>query len=203
MHDAAGATLYKADAPAGCGVDRMADEAHAVWTVGHSTRDARAFADLLIENRIEVLADVRRFPGSRRHPQFHADALALTLPAAGIDYRPFVSLGGRRKPRPDSRNTAWRNLAFRGYADHMASTEYRDGFAALIALAARRHCVLMCAELLWWQCHRSMIADDLVLHGWQVVHIMGPGKTAAHAFRAPAHLVGDTPVYDDGEAQLL
>lgn len=186
-----------------CGIDMQADETRTVWTIGHSTRSAEAFIALLGENRIQTLIDVRRFPGSRRHPQFHSDALAVSLPAAGVDYRHFVALGGRRKPRPDSPNIEWRNLAFRGYADHMASAEYREAFDALTALAARRRCALMCAELLWWQCHRSMIADDLVLHGWQVAHILDAGKTAAHAFRAAAHLVNDTPLYDGRQAALL
>lgn len=180
-----------------------AHQSPTIWTIGHSTRDATSFVDLLHENRIEILADVRRFPGSRRHPQFRTGALAATLRAAGIDYRHFVALGGRRRPREDSRNGVWRNIAFRGYADHMASPEFRAAFAALTALAAQRRCAVMCAELLWWQCHRSMIADDLQLHGWQVVHIMGPGKSAAHALREPARLVDDAPVYDGGQPHLL
>ena len=179
------------------------DESQTLWTIGHSTRDIEAFIDLLTENHIEVLIDVRRFPGSRRYPQFHTDALALSLPAAGINYRHIVALGGRRKAHADSPNTEWRNLAFRGYADHMASAEFCDAFAALSALAAQRRCAIMCAELLWWRCHRSMIADDLALHGWHVVHIMNAGKNAEHAFRAPAHLVADTPLYDGGQVTLL
>lgn len=173
-----------------------------IWTIGHSTREMAEFIGLLRENRIGVLADVRRFPGSRRNPQFHTNALAAALREAGIDYRHFVALGGRRRPLPDSPNGVWRNLAFRGYADYMASTEFRSALAALAALAGTRRCAIMCAELLWWRCHRSMIADDLQLHGWQVVHIMGPGKTAAHALREAAHLVDDAPVYG-GQPRLL
>lgn len=178
-------------------------ELETLWTIGHSTRSAAAFVKLLQEYRIDLLVDVRRFPGSRRYPQFHADALALALPAAGIDYRHFAALGGRRKPLPDSPNREWRNPAFRGYADYMASAEFRDALALLMQLAGTRRCAIMCAELLWWQCHRSLIADDFVLHGWHIVHIMGPHKTAEHAFRAAAHLVNDTPVYDGGQAALL
>ena len=181
----------------------QADEPRTIWTIGHSTREAADFIAVLHANGIETLIDVRRFPGSRRNPQFHADALAISLPAAGIEYRPCVALGGRRKPHPDTRNIAWRNLAFRGYADHMASAEYRHAFAALTHLASERRCAIMCAELLWWQCHRSMIADDLVLRGWNVVHLLGPGKTSTHAFRVVPHLVGDTPVYDGGQAAFL
>ena len=174
-----------------------------IWTIGHSTRTTQTFIDLLHEYAIDTLADVRRFPGSRRHPQFGSEALATSLRDAGIDYRHFAELGGRRQPRADSPNAVWRNAAFRGYADHMASREYRDAFIALAALAAEHRCALMCAEVLWWRCHRSMIADDLTLRGWQVVHILGPGKTAPHAFREPAHLVEDGPVYDGGQASLL
>ena len=179
------------------------DDARTIWTIGHSTREVRAFIDLLRENRIALLVDVRRFPGSRRHPQFGSEALAASLHEADIGYRHVVALGGRRRPLPDSRNGVWRNPAFRGYADHMASTEFRAALAALMALATRQRCALMCAELLWWQCHRSMIADDLLLHGWEVVHILGPGKHAPHALREPARLVDDVPVYGDGQVPLL
>lgn len=174
-----------------------------IWTIGHSTHTAEDFVALLRGHGIECLADVRRFPGSRRHPQFHGDALAATLRDAGIGYRHFPALGGRRRPQPDSPNRVWRNAAFQGYADHMASADFRAAFADLTALAAAQRCAIMCAELLWWRCHRSMLADDLALHGWQVLHILGAGKCAAHAFREPAHLVGDAPVYDGGQPGLL
>ena len=179
------------------------DAAHTVWTIGHSTRDATTFIDLLREYRIGMLVDVRRFPGSRRNPQFHTDALAASVRAAGIEYRHFAALGGRRRPRADSPNVVWRNAAFRGYADYMASAEFHQAFVKLIALALEWRCAIMCAELLWWRCHRSMIADDLVLHGWRVIHIMDAGKGAEHAFREPAHLVDDAPVYDGGQSSLL
>ncbi|GAA0711265.1 DUF488 domain-containing protein [Dokdonella soli] len=162
-----------------------------------------AFIGLLREQRIELLLDVRRFPGSRRHPQFGRAALAGILRDAGIDYRHLVALGGRRRPHVDSPNGAWRNAAFRGYADYMASPDYREAFAALTTLATTWRSAIMCAELLWWRCHRAMIADDLVLHGWRVTHVMDAGKTAPHAFREPARLVGDVPVYGAGQAALL
>ena len=168
---------------------------HTIWTIGHSTWTIPEFIGLLKENRIALVADVRRFPGSRRNPQFHTDALAVSLQAAGIGYRHFVALGGRRQPLADSPNAVWRNPGFRGYADHMATAEFRSALAALAALADTRRCAIMCAELLWWRCHRSMIADDLQLHDWQVTHIMGPGKTAPHALREPAQLIDGAPVY--------
>lgn len=174
-----------------------------IWTIGHSTHPIGEFIALLAENRIGLLADVRRFPGSRHNPQYHNEALAAALGTAGIAYHHFPALGGRRRARPDSRNAVWRNAAFRGYADHMASAEFREAFARLEQLAAATRTALMCAELLWWRCHRSMLADDFSLRGWDVRHILGPGKVVDHAFREPAHLVDGVPVYDGGQPQLL
>lgn len=179
------------------------DASPRIWTIGHSTRSISDFIDLLREHAIEGLFDVRRFPGSRRHPQFGSDAVAASLAAAHIDYRHVEALGGRRKPRADSPNAVWRTEGFRGYADYMASPPFRVALDDLTRSAADARSALMCAELLWWQCHRSLIADNLVLHGWDVVHIVGPGKTTAHTFREPARLVDDVPVYDGGQASLL
>ncbi|NCT68808.1 MAG: DUF488 domain-containing protein [Rhodanobacteraceae bacterium] len=174
-----------------------------IWTIGHSTHPLDVLVGLLRAQRIECVADVRRFPGSRRHPQFGSEALAAGLPDAGIGYRHFGALGGRRTPQPDSRNGVWRNAAFRGYADYMASADYRAAFAALQALAREQRCALLCAEVLWWRCHRSLIADDLVLHGWRVVHILGNGHLTPHAFREPARLLDGVPVYGSGQAPLF
>jgi len=175
---------------------------HTLWTIGHSTHPLDAFVQLLRAHAIALVADVRRFPGSRRHPQF-GPTLPAALAEAGIGYRHFEALGGRRRPLPDSRNGVWRSAAFRGYADHMASAAYRRAFAELAGLASRQRCAVMCAERLWWQCHRSMLADDFALHGWQVVHILDAGATAPHAFREPARLDGDVPVYGGGQAVLF
>lgn len=152
---------------------------------------------------MQSVIDVRRFPGSRRHPQFGTPELATNLAHEGIGYIHIAELGGRRRPRPDSPNTQWRNAAFRGYADHMATVGYRDAFAQTMAIATQRRTALMCAEVLWWRCHRSMIADDLVLHDWQVSHVLGDGRIAAHAFRVPARLAGDVPVYDGRQPDLF
>lgn len=173
-----------------------------LWTIGHSTDTIDAFVQRLHAHAIELVADVRRFPGSRRHPQF-GPTLPAALAEAGIGYRHFEALGGRRRPLPDSRNGVWRSEAFRGYADHMASAAYRDAFAALATLASERRCAVLCAERLWWQCHRSMLADDFTLHGWQVEHILGADTTAPHAFREPAWLDGDVPVYGEAQARLF
>ncbi|HEY0231400.1 MAG TPA: DUF488 domain-containing protein [Dokdonella sp.] len=184
-------------------VESHATTPSTIWTIGHSTRTIGDFVALLRENSIGHVFDVRRFPGSRRHPQFGRDALARSLAEAAIGYDSVEALGGRRTPRVDSPNSIWRTEGFRGYADYMASAAFRAAIHAVMRAALLRRSALMCAELLWWQCHRSLIADDLALHGWDVVHILGPGKTAPHAFREPARLVDDAPLYDGGQASLL
>lgn len=173
-----------------------------IWTIGHSTLPLAGFVEDLARYGIEFVADVRRFPGSRRHPQFGAGALRAGLAEAGIGYRHFAALGGRRRSRPDSPNGVWRNEAFRGYADHLADPDYRAAFDELCALAREQRCALMCAESLWWRCHRSLIADDLALHGWTVLHILG-GKAEPHAFREPARLVDGVPRYGAAQAALF
>ena len=130
----------------------------AIWTIGHSTRTLEEFLALLAAYSIEAIADVRRFPGSRRQPQFARDVLAACLPAHGVGYQWFPQLGGRRRTRPDSPNNAWRNAAFRGYADHLASAEFAEGLAARLAYAARQRTAVMCAEAVSWRCHRSIIS---------------------------------------------
>jgi uncharacterized protein (DUF488 family) len=160
-----------------------------LWTIGHSTRPTDEFVALLTANHIAVVADVRRFPGSRRHPQFGREALAASLQDARIDYEPFPELGGRRPARPDSPNGTWRNDAFRGYADYMMTTEFREGIARLLSVAGRRRTTIMCAEAVWWQCHRGLIADYLKAAGHDVIHIMGANKTEPHPFTSAARVV--------------
>lgn len=160
-----------------------------IWTVGHSNRTLKDFVTLLRSHHIELLADVRRFPGSRRYPHFNQEALAPALKEAEIDHIHFVELGGRRRPKPDSPNSAWRNEAFRGYADYMETEEFRRGIERLVTEARKRPTAIMCAEALWWQCHRSMIADYLKAAGAQVLHILGPQKTEEHRFSEPAQIV--------------
>lgn len=160
-----------------------------IWTVGHSTRAEGELEQLLSASGIGALADVRRFPGSRRYPHFASEALARTLPAAGIEYVWMPALGGRRQPRPDSRNVAWRNLSFRGYADYMETAEFAVALDHLLTLARRRPTAVMCAELLWWRCHRRLIADALVHRGVTVVHI----RDATHRDVHSATLEGLTP----------
>lgn len=158
---------------------------------------------MLHEAGIHRVVDVRRFPGSRRWPQFSGEALAGRLVADGIQYQHLSALGGRRKPVPGSPNTAWRVDGFRAYADHLASAEYTDGRAQLIAMAREMPTAVMCAEALWWQCHRRLIADDLVARGWQVIHLMAPGKTQDHVLNADAVMMGDVLRYPAPQAELF
>ncbi|MDR3388776.1 MAG: DUF488 domain-containing protein [Rudaea sp.] len=172
-----------------------------IWTIGHSTRPLEEFLDLLNEYRIGAVADVRRFPGSRRHPYFARDALAESLPALGVEYQWLPQLGGRRKARADSPNSAWRNAAFRGYADYLASAEFAQGLEDLLALAARRRTVIMCAEAVWWRCHRALIADVLCVRGIEVVHILDAGHSAVHPMTAPARVVAGKLTYAPAESE--
>ena len=143
-----------------------------IYTIGHSTRSSEELLALLREAGVERLADVRAFPSSRRHPQFNRDALAEWLGKAGIDYRHMPGLGGRRSPVPGSPNGGWRELAFQGYADHMRSAEFQDALAALQAAAREAPTTIMCAEAVWWRCHRRIITDYLLAAGERVMHIL-------------------------------
>jgi uncharacterized protein (DUF488 family) len=174
-----------------------------VYTIGHSSRTIDEFMDLLHEQRIEALIDVRRFPGSRRYPHFGAQALANTLEAAGIAYQHVDALGGRRSPRPNSPNEAWRNPQFRGYADHMDSAEFQAALADLIDAAPSRRQSLMCAEAVPWQCHRQLIADALVARGVAVKHIIQSGKVNEHELSQHARVLeGGRVIYPGSGAQL-
>ena len=160
----------------------------AVWTIGHSNRSFDEFALTLQEMQIELVADVRRFPGSRRLPQFESVALQEHLGRRGIGYRWIPALGGRRRPSPDSANTGWTHPAFRGYADHVAGEEFALGLTELLMLAGGLRTAIMCAEVLWWRCHRRIIADVLVSLDASVVHLFGPGKSEQHRLAPPAWL---------------
>ena len=160
-----------------------------IWTVGHSTRSGEEFVQILLENRIKVLVDVRTYPGSRRYPQFNRDTLAEALKEVGIEYQHKANLGGRRTPRPDSHNTAWRNAQFRGYADHMETEEFKNGVRELLELATGARVAVMCAEAVWWRCHRSLVADYLKAEGHEVVHIIDEKKTEEHPYTSAARVV--------------
>ena len=161
-----------------------------IWTIGHSTRKIEVFISLLEENGIKLLADVRSLPGSKRYPQFNKETFAESLNAHGIRHEHFPELGGRRKSKPDSRNTAWRNVSFRGYADYMETKEFHKGVERLLDLARETGPVaIMCAEAVWWRCHRSLIADYLKVRGIEVVHIVDANKIEPHPFTSAAHLI--------------
>jgi uncharacterized protein (DUF488 family) len=159
-----------------------------LYTIGHSTRSIEEFLALLKEHQIALLADVRSIPGSRRVPQFGKEALQASLEGAGIDYHWMPGLGGRRKTSPDSVNTAWRHPAFRGYADYMETEEFALALDELANIACAVPTVIMCAEAVWWRCHRSMIADAMKWAGFEVLHIMGPGKLEAHPSTSAAQV---------------
>jgi uncharacterized protein (DUF488 family) len=165
------------------------ENALTIWTVGHSTRSAEEFKAILTAHRIEALVDVRSFPGSRRYPQFNKPELAGHLDSAGILYSHLPALGGRRRPSPDSKNTAWQNASFRAYADHMESQEFQEGIQALLELGKARRTTVMCAEALWWRCHRSLISDFLKVRGVEVIHIISDKKTEIHPYTAAARIV--------------
>ncbi len=162
--------------------------AGSIFTIGHSTRSMEEFLLMLQSFDIQLLADIRSYPGSRRYPYFNKEAMKLSLKDAGIGYIHFPELGGRRRPRPDSVNTAWRNEAFRGYADYMETAEFRKAIARLDELAQTQKTAYMCSEAVWWRCHRSLVSDYLKTKGWQVLHIQSEGKAAAHPFTAAARL---------------
>ncbi len=161
-----------------------------IWTIGHSTRKIDIFLSLLQENGIKVVADVRMYPGSKRYPQFGREALANSLNEAGIRYEHFPELGGRRKAKPDSHNTAWRNEAFRGYADYMETDDFRKGIERLVDFADQSGpAAIMCAEAVWWRCHRSLISDYLKARGVEVLHIFDRVKVEPHPFTSAARIV--------------
>ena len=166
-----------------------------IWTIGHSNKSADDFLSLLASHRIEWVADVRRFPRSRRHPHFGIDSLPDSLRDAGISYRHFPGLGGRRPARPASNNTNWRNEAFRGYADYMETAEFAEAVAQLKDIAMQMRTTVLCAEALWWQCHRSLISDFLKAGGWTVTHILGNDKTQLHPFTSAARIVEGRLLY--------
>jgi uncharacterized protein (DUF488 family) len=166
-----------------------------IFTVGHSTRPIDAFIDLLQAHEIERLIDVRTIPRSRRHPHFEKDRLSESLKEVGIVYRHLRGLGGLRRPRPDSRNTAWRNAGFRGYADYMQTMEFEDELQRCIDVAAGGRAALMCAEAVPWRCHRSLIADALTARGVDVRHITSAAAAKPHVLTPWARVEGTRVSY--------
>jgi uncharacterized protein (DUF488 family) len=161
-----------------------------VYTIGHSTRSAGEFGGLLAAHGVGCLADVRTVPRSRHNPQFNEDALAATLAARGIRYVRMAGLGGFRRTSPESPNTGWRNLSFRGYADYMQTPAFAESLAALIALADECTAAIMCAEAVPWRCHRSLVADALLVRGIPVEEIVSEAKSTPHRLTPFAQVRG-------------
>jgi uncharacterized protein (DUF488 family) len=174
-----------------------------IFTIGHGTRPVEELVDMLHDAAVHRLVDVRTAPGSRRNPQFARDALTARLEAAGHSYVWRKGLGGFRRARTDSRHVAIRNASFRGYADYMDTPEFAEALGWLEASSRATTTALMCAETLWWRCHRRMIADALLLRGWRVVHLLRPGATTEHVLHPAARVDGGGLVYDLGAQAAL
>ncbi|HTM90940.1 MAG TPA: DUF488 domain-containing protein [Flavisolibacter sp.] len=168
-----------------------------IWTIGHSTRSLQDFLALLHSFKIEVLVDIRNYPGSRRYPHFNKEALETSLPANGIQYIHLKELGGRRKPVGNSTNTAWRNEAFRGYADYMQTAEFKKAIEKLESIAQKQFTAYMCSEAVWWSCHRALVSDELKSKGWTILHIMDVGKATEHPYTKPARVIDGVLRYDE------
>lgn len=166
-----------------------------IWTIGHSTRPFEELIQMLQSFKIEIVADVRSFPGSRKFPQYNKEVLEKTFPENGIEYMHIKDLGGRRKVDADSKNTAWRHPAFRGYADYMETSEFKKGIIQLEEIAMHKRLAYMCSEAVWWRCHRSMISDYLKAAGWCVMHIMDVAKGSEHPYTAPARILNGKLTY--------
>jgi len=173
-----------------------------VFTVGHSNRSLDAFLAILKAHAIECLADVRTIPRSRHNPQFNAESLEKTLPMAGIAYTRLPRLGGLRKPRRDSHNLGWRNTSFRGYADYMETAEFEKGLGELLTLARAKRTAIMCAEALYYRCHRSLISDALVGRGVETLHLTDARKAPAHRLTPFMKLVDGRPTYPAEQGSL-
>lgn len=172
---------------------------HIVYTIGHSTHSLDEFIAMLQSFRIKILADIRGLPGSRKFPQFDKENLEISLKENNIQYIHLKELGGRRKVHKDSKNNRWRNTSFRGYADYMETEGFEKGIAELEATALQAPTAYMCAEAVWWRCHRSMVSDYLKAKGWTVLHIMAVGKAEEHSYTSPARVAGNHVFYYDDE----
>ena len=157
-----------------------------IYTIGHSTHTLEEFVVMLKSFNIELLADIRSFPGSRKFPHFNKENLPASLAEKNIEYIHLKNLGGRRKVNPDSCNTGWRVAAFRGYADYMETENFKKAIEELEKIASQKRVAYMCAEAVWWRCHRSLVSDYLKNEGWTVLHIMDVGKSTEHPYTAPA-----------------
>lgn len=172
-----------------------------IWTIGHSTRTLEEFVEMLRSFQIEIVVDIRSFPGSRKFPQFNKENLEISLPENRIQYLHIKKLGGRRKINRDSKNTAWRHLAFRSYADYMESDDFKEGISELEKIAKKHRTAYMCSEAVWWRCHRSMVSDYLKAAGWKVMHIMAVEKEEEHPYTSPARIVNGKLTYQPEDTE--
>jgi uncharacterized protein (DUF488 family) len=171
------------------------DKSSEIWTIGHSTRSAEEFLSLLKAYEISLLADIRSLPGSRKFPHFDKEVLEESLSRAGIDYIHIQELGGRRKVKCNSKNTAWRLPAFRGYADYMETEDFVNAAIKLENMLRDRKVALMCSEAVWWRCHRGLVSDWLKLRGWKVMHILSLKKSEEHPYTSPVKIVDGQLLY--------
>lgn len=171
-----------------------------IWTIGHSTRSLEELVEMLQSFEIELLVDVRSYPGSRKFPQFNKENLERSMPDNDIEYLHMKDLGGRRKGKKDSKNDAWRLKSFRSYADYMETDTFQEALKELEQLAMKKRVAYMCAEAVWWSCHRSLISDLLKVNGWEVMHIMNVGKADEHPYTSPAR-VEDGKLYYNKQEQ--
>lgn len=168
-----------------------------IYTIGHSTHTWQEFLSMLQSFDIKILVDVRTLPGSRRYPQFDKENLERELPEQQIKYIHMIELGGRRKVKKDSKNIRWQNSSFRGYADYMESVEFERAISKLESIAQSGKTAYMCAEAVWWRCHRSLVSDFLKVRGWKVMHIMTAEKLQEHTYTSPARIVNGKLLYSD------
>ena len=168
-----------------------------IFTIGHSNHPFEEFLEMLKAFEIETLVDIRRYPGSRKYPHFNKDHLEKSLPEKEIQYLHYEDLGGRRKVKPDSHNTAWRLDSFRGYADYMETDSFQKAIEKLEILAKEKRVAYMCSEAVWWSCHRSLVSDYLKNEGWNVQHIMSKTKSNEHPYTKPARIINDKLVYTE------
>lgn len=170
-----------------------------IYTIGHSTHSTGEFLAMLKSFDIALLVDIRRFPGSRKFPQFDQDRLEASLHQNGFSYCYIQGLGGRRKENKDSLNTRWKNKSFRAYADYMETEPFKTAVQELEELARACPTAIMCSEAVWWRCHRALVSDYLKAKGWKVMHITAVGKAVEHPYTSPALVVGDQVTYRQQE----
>lgn len=174
-------------------------ENYIIYTIGHSNHSLEEFSGMLLSFDIKILADIRGLPGSRKFSQFDKENLEISLPENRVNYIHLAGLGGRRKVKKDSKNIRWKNDSFRGYADYMETKDFINAITELEAIARKQPTAIMCAEAVWWSCHRSMVSDYLKAKGWTVLHIMTAGKVQEHPYTSPARIVDGKVCYFDDD----